>query len=167
MNKTKRLVFMSIMVTYSLVLYFVEAMLPSLYFITPGAKLGLSNIITMVILYAGGFNMAITVLLIRIILSSIFGGGFSAFLYSVTGGIFSLVAMWAIKSLKIKSVSEVGVSVVGAVFFNVGQLLAAAIMINNLSIFIYLPIMCYVSIGTGILVGYTAKFLNKKIPKIV
>ena len=167
MKSTKKLMFMSLMVAYSLILYFIEGMLPGLYFIAPGAKLGLSNIISLSLLYLGGIRMAITVLITRIILSSMFGGGFSSFLYSVTGGLFSIVTMWLVKSLKFNSITEVGTSVLGSISFNIGQLLVAAIMINNMSIFIYLPVLFYVSIVTGIFVGYTSKYVVRKISKII
>lgn len=165
MKNTKKMVFMSLMISYSLVLHFFESMLPSLHFIAPGAKLGLSNIISLIILYTYGMGTATTVLILRIILSSVFGGGFSSFLYSITGGICAIFAMFFIKSLNLRSVSEIGVSMVGAVFFNIGQILAAAIMIQNLSIFVYLPAMMYVSVGTGALVGFTAKYTIQKLNK--
>ena len=166
MKKTKKLMFMSLMVAYSLILYFVESMLPGLYFLAPGAKLGLSNIVSLILLYTGGFQMAVTVLITRIVMSSIFGGGFSAFLYSISGGLLSILSMYLIKKFNFKSVSEVGVSVCGAVAFNIGQLLMAAWIINNMSIFIYLPILLYVSIGTGIFVGLAAHYMLKKLKKI-
>lgn len=163
MSRTKKMIFLSLMISYSLVLHLVERILPSLYFIAPGAKLGLTNIISLVILYTYGMGSALTVLVLRIILSSIFGGGFSSFLYSITGGIFAIFAMWGIKSLQSASISEIGVSVVGAVFFNIGQLAAAALMIQNLSIFVYLPVMMYVSVATGTLVGFSAKYIIRKL----
>ncbi|MDO5062574.1 MAG: Gx transporter family protein [Peptostreptococcaceae bacterium] len=165
MSRTKKMIFLSLMISYSLVLHLVERMLPSLYFIAPGAKLGLTNIISLVILYTYGMGSALTVLVLRIILSSIFGGGFSSFLYSITGGIFAIFAMWFVRSLRLPSVSEIGVSVVGAVFFNIGQLTAAALMIQNLSIFVYLPIMMYVSVVTGSLVGFSGKYIVQKLEK--
>lgn len=167
MEKTKKLMFMSLMVAYSLILYFIESMLPSLYFIAPGAKLGLSNIVSLVLLYIGGFKMAFIVLITRIIMSSIFGGGFSAFLYSVSGGLLSIFVMYLLKSLRISSVTKVGISVVGSIAFNIGQLLMAALMIHNISIFIYLPLLLYVSIVTGVFVGYVAQYVTNKLEKIV
>ncbi len=167
MKNTKKLMFMSLMVAYSLILYLIESTLPGLYFIAPGAKLGLSNIVSVTLLYVGGIQMAFSVLIVRIILSSIFGGGFSAFLYSIAGGIFSVLAMGLIKKLNLKDVTEIGVSVIGSISFNIGQLLVAALMINNISIFIYLPVLFYVSVATGVFVGYAAKFAIGKIDKII
>ena len=165
MNKTKRLTYMALMVSYSLVLHFIESTLPSLYFIAPGAKLGLSNIISLVLLYMNGAPIAIGVLLTRIVLGAIFGGNISSFIYSLSGGLFAIFSMWGIKAMDMKSISVIGVSVVGSVFFNIGQLFAAGIMIENFLIFAYLPVTIYVSIGTGLLVGYSAKFVLQRLMK--
>lgn len=160
---TRKITFMALMVAYSLILYFIEAMLPSLYFIAPGAKLGLTNIITLTLLYLTNINDAFFVLVIRIVMSSIFGGGMSAFMYSISGGILSMLAMFIIKKINFPGVSIIGVSVIGAVFFNVGQLFVSALVIKNISIFVYLPILMYISLGTGVLVGYTSRYIIERL----
>lgn len=162
MGRTKKTVFLALMIAYSLVLYIIESMLPTLYFISPGAKLGLTNIVTLSLIYIVGARDAFIVMTIRIIMSSIFGGGMSAFMYSFSGGIFSLLAMYIVKKMNLKTVSIIGVSVIGAMFFNIGQLLVSAAVIKNISIFVYLPILTYVSLGTGILVGYASKFMVER-----
>lgn len=163
MKSTRKITFMALMVAYSLILYFIESMLPSLYFIAPGAKLGLTNIITLSLLYMTGLGDAFFVLVVRIIMSSIFGGGINAFMYSISGGIFSMMAMFIMKKLNLPGVSIIGISVVGAVFFNIGQLIVSALVIRNISIFVYLPVLMYISLGTGILVGYTSRYITERL----
>ena len=162
MKETKRTVFLALMVAYSLVLYIIESMLPTLYFIAPGAKLGLTNIITLSMMYILGAKEAFVVMVVRIVMSSIFGGSMSAFMYSFGGGVLSLLAMYLVKKIDFKSVSIIGISVVGALFFNIGQLLVSAAVIKNISIFVYLPILTYISLGTGVLVGYASKFMVER-----
>lgn len=162
MKETKRTVFLALMVAYSLVLYIIESMLPTLYFIAPGAKLGLTNIVTLSMMYILGAKEAFIVMVVRIIMSSIFGGSMSAFMYSFGGGVLSLLAMHLVKKANFKSVSIIGISVIGALFFNIGQLLVSAAVIKNISIFVYLPILTYISLGTGILVGYASKFMIER-----
>ena len=110
-----------------------------------------------------GLGDAFFVLVVRVIMSSIFGGGINAFMYSISGGILSMIAMFLIKKLNLPGVSMIGVSVVGAVFFNVGQLIVSAMVIRNISIFVYLPILMYISLGTGILVGYTSRYITGRL----
>lgn len=72
--------------------------------------------------------------------------------------------MVAAKKMEKFDVSIVGVSIVGALSFNIGQLVIAGLMIQNMSIIVYFPAMAYVSLGTGTFIGLTAKFLlNRKL----
>ena len=155
MNKTFKIVFLAIMLSFSLILYYVESMLPPLNILAPGAKLGLSNI------------LSLTILFMRIFLSSTFYGGMSTFLYSITGGVLSILSMALIKSMNFKSVSPIGISIVGSFFFNVGQLIVSAIVLSNIKIFYYLPYMSLFSILTGLLTGLSSLFLIRHINKII
>jgi len=158
MKDTKRLVIMGLFVSMALALHIFEKMIP-VPFITPGAKLGLSNIITLTVLMSLGFKDAFFVLVARIVLGSIFGGGVSGFIYSISGGILSLLMMELTRRLGKENISVIGISVVGAVFHNIGQLLAAAFIIQNANIFVYFPVLFLAAVGTGIFVGLTTKYL--------
>lgn len=79
MNKTLRLIVLGLFVAQSLVLYIIEGMLP-VPFIAPGAKLGLANLITVIALYSLKRKQDVALILIlRILLSTAFGGGVNAF----------------------------------------------------------------------------------------
>lgn len=162
MSKTKKLIFLGLMTAYSLVLHLVESMLPGLHFIAPGAKLGLTNIITVVLLYSVGRKETFTVLLMRIFLGSVFGGNLSSFLYSLSGGLFSFMTMLWMQKMEKYEISILGVSVMGALAFNIGQLIMAGLIIRNMSIIIYFPAMAAVSVATGTFVGLVANFLLKR-----
>ena len=160
MKNTRKIIFLGLMVAQSLVLYIIESLMP-VPFIAPGAKLGLANIITVVSLYMLTEKQAMGILLVRIMMSSIFGGGFSAFLNSLTGGIFSFIFMALVKRNE-NYFSIIGTSVAGALFHNIGQLLMASFIIKNLGIYIYFPILALVSIPTGIFVGIVSNSMVKK-----
>lgn len=162
MNRTKKMVFMSILVSQSLAMYIIESYIANpLVFIAPGAKLGLSNIITLISLIFLGFKDTFIILTARIMISSIFGGGFSAFLYSISGGILSLICMALFSKFSKKESSLIGISIIGAMFHNIGQLIIASIIIHNVGIFIYLPILLLTSIPTGLFVGFVSRYLVK------
>lgn len=159
-NKTKKLVFMSLLVAQSLVLYIIESYIPNpLSAIAPGAKIGLANIITLVALHIFGVVDTAIILVVRIIMASIFTGGASAFLYSITGGILSLLSMYICIKFKKLKLSTIGTSIVGGITHNIGQILVSSIIIQNINIFIYLPYLLIASIPTGIFIGMTAKFM--------
>ncbi|KGN00274.1 heptaprenyl diphosphate synthase [Clostridium haemolyticum NCTC 8350] len=165
MNKTKKITFIALLVAQGLVLHIFEGMLP-LPFVTPGARLGLTNIITVVSLYLLNFNEVLLVIILRILLATLLGGNLSTFLYSIAGGIFSFFAMYLLKKFEKKGVSIIGISIVGAVFHNIGQIIVAGIIIENAMIISYLPILLIASIGTGLFVGVTGKYLLPFLEKI-
>lgn len=166
MKNTKKMIFLSIMLSISLVLYYIENNMPPITFLSPGAKIGISNIISITILFIFGFKEAIIVLFMKVFLSSTFYGGLSTFLYSITGGILSIFSMSILKKINVKSVSIVGISVIGSLFFNIGQLAVSSIILNNLKIFYYLPYMSIVSIFTGIFVGISGNFIINHLNKL-
>ncbi len=157
---TKKLILLSLMVAYSLALYILETFIPNpLILIFPGAKLGLSNIITLICLITFGFKDTFFILTVRIILSSIFAGPMSTLLFSIAGGYLSLLGMFI--ATKIPGFSNIGISLVGAILHNIGQLLMASIIINNISILTYLPFMLGASLVTGIFIGIVVNFALK------
>src|SRR5699024_7049443 len=106
-NNTQKLILLSLMVAYSLALYILENFIPNpLVALFPGAKLGLSNIITLICLLNFGFKDTFTILSVRIILSSIFAGPVSYLLFSIAGGYLSLAGMYL--ASKIKGFSIIG-----------------------------------------------------------
>lgn len=162
MKQTKKIVFLGLMVSYSLILHFIESMLPGLHMIAPGAKLGLTNIITVILLYSVSKKETLTVLLLRIFLGAMMSGAMSSFLYSLSGGLFSFFTMVLMQKLEKYEVSILGVSISGALTFNIGQLVMAGLIIRNMSIIVYFPAMAFASLATGLFVGMVADFLLKR-----
>ncbi|MEW8993969.1 Gx transporter family protein [Clostridium sp.] len=161
----RKMIYISLLVAMSLVLHIFENMIP-VPFITPGTRLGLANIITVIALYTLSYKEAFLVLFLRILLSVMFGGSVSRLIYSLSGGILSYIFMVFTKYLGKEKVSIIGVSCVGAVFHNVGQLLAASLIVKTMSVMLYLPIMSVAGIGTGIFVGITSNFAVEHLKKI-
>ncbi|MCI1820820.1 MAG: Gx transporter family protein [Megasphaera sp.] len=156
MHKTFHLIILGLFVAQSLVLYIIEGMIP-VPFIAPGAKLGLANLITVIALYSLPRKRDVClILLLRIILSTAFAGGINAFLYSIAGASFSLACMIVLK--KTGKFSVIGVSAAGGIFHNLGQVIIASIIVENIKIMLYLPILSIAGVGTGILIGITALF---------
>lgn len=165
MRKTKRMTFIALFVAQGLALYMVERMIP-VPFITPGAKLGLTNIVTVLALYMFEFKYVFLIIVLRILLSTLIAGSLSTFLYSMAGGLLSFVAMYIIKKIGKDDVSVIGISMVGAVFHNIGQIVVAALVIQNIMIAAYLPVLIIAALGTGCFVGLTCKYLIPFMKKI-
>ena len=166
MNKTQKLTFISVLVAQALVLHIFERMIP-VPFISPGAKLGLSNIITVIALYTLGFKDTLMMILARIILAALLVSSISGLLYSLAGGLLSFVTMYFIKQIGKDNISIIGVSIVGAFFHNVGQIIVSALIVQNINMVLYFPVLAVAGLGTGFFVGVTSYYfleLLKKLP---
>jgi heptaprenyl diphosphate synthase len=158
MSRNRKMVFIALLVAQAIVLNIIERMIP-VPFITPGAKLGLANIITVVAIYMLTLKDTFAIVVLRVIMASLLVGNMTGFFYSLSGGVLSLLAMYIAYKIGRNGISIIGISIIGAVFHNIGQVIIAAIVIQNIKITTYLPVLLIAGIGTGIFVGLTAKQL--------
>ncbi len=165
LSRTQKMTFVSLLVSQAIVLSFIERMIP-LNSSIPGAKLGLANIITLTSLYLFSFKETFSIILLRTIMVAFIAGSFSSFLYSVSGAVVSLLVMYSLIKVSSEKISTVGVSVLGAISHNLGQLLMAALIIQNIRITIYLPMLMLTGVATGMIVGVTVNLLLKFLQKI-
>lgn len=152
MSKAKKLAFCAIMIALALALSYAERFIPlQLVIPLPGVKLGLANVVTLVALYQLKSRYALAILVPRCILGALFGGGITGLLFSLTGGLLALLVMSLSKKAPIFSVY--GVSILGAAAHNVGQILAAMVLLKSVYVAAYLPWLLLVAVVTGILTG--------------
>ena len=158
MNKLQRYMFLSLLTSAALILSIIEGMIP-LPYLAPGAKLGLSNIVTLTIIVVFGFKDAFLVVVLRCILLMLVATNPITFIYSIASGIMSTIVMFL--GLKyFKKLSFIGISVLGAMTHNATQVTVAAILFETINLYYYLPILSLVSIFTGCFVGYTSIFVS-------
>jgi len=155
----KNKLIISLFVALSAVVFLIEAAIPPLTAV-PGIKLGLANIFTMLMLIYFSKREALILLLIRIILCSFIFGQAITFFYSLLGGIFSIIAIlisFVIFGEKYIFIS----SVFGGIFHNVGQIIAAYLMLGFDGIFIYLPYLIVGGVLAGLFTGLICYFSTK------
>jgi len=164
MGKTKKMVLLSMLVAMALVIFLIEAQIPV---IAPGIKLGLANSISLVALILFGWKEAFLIMIIRTFLGSMFGGGLSAFMFSLAGGVLSNLVMVLLYKYFKNALSIPIISVCGSIFHNIGQLLVMAFIMNNLNIILYLPVLLIAAIVTGYFIGLLASVLKNRLEKII
>ncbi|MBQ2992079.1 MAG: Gx transporter family protein [Clostridia bacterium] len=126
----------------------------------PGVKLGLANSVLLYSLYMLGIKQSFILMLLKALMSWLIYTNLNAMFYSLGGGLLSLLAMIAL--MRVKGVSIIGVSALGAVFFNVGQILVAVVMLNTPQLIVtYLPILMVSGVVTGVLTGVVAQMVMK------
>ena len=155
MKKYMRLV---MLLSFSIVLSILESFIPLFNGYIPGLKLGLANIIVLIVLYKYDTKDVFFVSILRVIVVGLMRTGlFSVnFFFSLSGALFSAVSMILFKKTKL---SMVGVSVIGSIFHSVGQILVAILLLSNNNMIYYLPWLLLFSIPTGLFVGYVSKKL--------
>lgn len=159
MHNTQRLVYFSLLTTMAAALGLLETILPN-PFPLPGVKLGLANIVTLLVIYVFGLKEGLAVSVLRVLFVSFLSGTFLsvAFFLSLSGGILSALVMAVIK-LYVPAFSIIGISIAGAVAHNIGQLLTASFLIQTSYIFFYLPVLLLAALPTGFSTGYIARLL--------
>ena len=152
MSKTKRLTLCAILIALAMALSYTERFIPLQMLVPlPGVKLGLANIVTLMALYLLGPRAAFAILIPRCIFGAVFGGGITGLAFSLTGGILAMAVMALAKKCPVFSVY--GVSILGAAAHNVGQILAAMVLMHSYYIGAYLPYLLVVALFTGFATG--------------
>ena len=148
-----KIAYWGVFLALALVCSYVESLIP-ISFGIPGVKLGLTNIVVILMLYTIGAKDAILISVLRIILAGFMFGNAFSIIYSLAGGILSFVVMVLLKNTgKLKILS---ISTAGGISHNVGQLIVAALVVENYNILFYVPVLIIAGIITGFLIGLLA-----------
>lgn len=165
MLRTKKLALFSLFCALGLVIGFFENTIP-IFNVIPGGKIGLANCVTLVVFSLFSPVEALLFGLFRSFLSSVLFSGVQSFFYSATGTILSVLAMTLARKLLKKNITEIGISVFGALFFNIGQIFVCSILVSNIQVFRYLSVLGIISAVSGMVTGYISKmiilYLNSK-----
>jgi len=163
-SKTSKITLLALFATISLTIYYVESLLPPLVPI-PGIKLGLANIITLILLKNASLKDAFFVLLVRILLAALLFGQAMSLLYSLSGGLLSLVAMFLMNRFLHGSFTGV-TGIWGALFHNMGQLFVAVLLVSSTAPLAYLPFFLISSVITGLFTSLCAHYASKSLQKL-
>lgn len=158
-ERLRRMTTLSLLFALAMIFSFVESRLPT-FIPIPGVKLGLCNVVIIFTLLKLGAPAAIAVSLLRVLLSSMLFGNAAAFFYSLAGAILSLAVM--ILLLRLRFFSAVGISVLGGVMHNIGQLLMAWILLGTAGVMYYLPMLLIAGVIAGALIGLLSAYLHKR-----
>ena len=144
----------------ALILSYVESLVPISLGI-PGVKLGLANLITVMVLYRIGAKEAFLLSLLRVTIAGFLFGNLFAILYSMAGACASLAVMVLLK--KVGTFSIIGVSIAGGVFHNIGQLIVAMLVLQSVSLVYYFAVLMIAGLVTGFVIGVLSLEVTKRL----
>lgn len=161
-NKAQTIALYGMMVALAFTFSYFESLIPFNFGI-PGVKLGLANLVVVVALYIMTPGQAFSIAIIRILLASMTFGNVFSLAYSLCGGILSFIVMFLVKKTKL---SIIGVSMLGGICHNIGQIIVAAIVMETTQIAYYLPVLLVAGLLTGLLLGLVSKIVVNRFEKI-
>ena len=162
MSKAKKAALYGIMVALAFTFSYLESLIPFNFGI-PGVKLGLANLVILVGLYIMTPLEVFPIAIIRIVLAGLTFGNTFSLLYSLAGGILSFIVMALLRKSKL---SVIGVSMLGGIFHNIGQIIVAAIVLGTARIAYYLPVLLISGMITGLLLGSVGTLIINRLDKI-
>lgn len=160
---TKKIAGLGVLTALALITFIIESLFPPLFI--PGAKMGLSNVFTLLALYFYGGGYALITVLAKCILGSLFTGNFSTLMYSLPAGIISLTFEFILVKFAFEKVSVIAVSVGGAVIHNAVQNAVFSLVTNATEVFSLLPYLTLVGVIAGLAVGFAVYIILKTLPK--
>lgn len=159
-EKTKVLTLLSMLTAISLVLGYVEFLLPS-FIPVPGIKLGLANIPVIYALAKLKPQHALLISFLRVIILSLAFGNLFYFAFSIAGALCSILTMFLLRKSKLFTIT--GISVAGGVAHNLGQISIAALLFQTTGLFYYFPVLLLAGIIAGMLIGFLSQVLINRV----
>lgn len=160
---TRTLTRLALLTAVALALGWAESFIPTPM---PGIKLGLSNTVLLYALYLLDVKSAAMLMVLKVLLSGLTYAGVNAMFYSLGGGIASLAMMVLVKAIGGGGISLVGVSIVGAVFHNVGQLLVMAAIVSWRAAVVLSAVLLVSGVVMGLVTGVIGKYAIGALAKI-
>ena len=158
----KKTALLGMLVALAFVLSYIETLIPINLGI-PGAKLGLANLVVMVALYTLGTKEALS--MVRILLTGLTFSSMAAMLYSFAGGLLSFAVMYLAKRSKLFSAA--GVSVLGGISHNAGQIFVAMWVLDTATLIYYLPVLAITGIASGTVIGLLAVMVIRRVSGMI
>jgi len=160
--KSKKIALYGLFISLAFIFSYIESLIP-IPFPVPGIKLGLANLVVVVAMYGIGMKESFVLSMVRILLVGFTFRDPSTLLFSFAGGIFSWLMMAVFKKLRLFSM--VGVSIIGGIAHNIGQIIVAVIYVSNTGIIYYLPFLMISGLVSGTLIGILAALVLKRLYK--
>lgn len=152
-QKIKKMILLSNLTAFAIVLGLIESRLELIA--VPGAKLGLANLVSLVVLYLYSYKEALIITITRVILVGVLSGNLGpTFWMGLSGGLVSVLCMSLLKKMKL---STTVVSLFGSITHQIGQVAIGMKVLGANEIFMYLYIMIPLGIISGIVIGLIAE----------
>ncbi len=157
---SKKIALCAVLATLALMFSYIEMLFP-LSIAIPGVKIGIANIVVIVALYLFDIKYALVVNIVRIAMAGLLFTGLFGALFALSGALLSMIIMALLKKSGMFSI--IGVSMAGGAAHNLAQISLAAAIVENINIFLYLPVLIISGAATGIVIGFLANIITARL----
>lgn len=169
-QKTRRIALLGLLFAVSLVLSFLEGLIPPLPAMPPGVKLGLANIVVMYSLLCLDFRSALTLTALKGLSAFLMRGAISACM-SLAGSLVSVLAMEGVVLLshafkKSRKVDLLTLAMTGSIGHNLGQIGMSVLLLKTTAAFYYLPVLLVSGVVMGVVTGSTLRVVMPHIQRL-
>ena len=159
-ERARKVALYGILIALAMVMSFIETLIP-IPMPVPGIKLGLANLVTITGLYLVGIPGTICVTIMRVVLVGLTFGNPYSMIYGLSGSLLSLLVMAAAR--KYNWFSQVGISILGGVFHNIGQVTFAAFIVQTVGVYVYLPTLLIAGCIAGAVIGIIGGIVTSRL----
>jgi len=152
MNKNRRYAIITILVTNAILISLLESLIP-IPIPVPGVKLGLANIITLIAIAFLPLKDVLLIVVIRCVVVALLTRGVMMLAFSLSGGLLSALGMTLVYRSMSRFFSVKGISIIGAILHNTAQLTVASLVLGQLVVLYYLPVLLISAVVTGFITG--------------
>ena len=163
-SAAKKTAYLGLLAAAAILCGYIEFLIPFNFGI-PGIKLGLSNFVILIVLYTYGFPGALTVSLVRVLVTGFLFGNLFSMAYGLAGAVLSLIVMALLK--RTGKFALVGISAAGGAFHNIGQMIVAYAVTPALPLLWYLPVLMLAGLVTGTIIGIIAGIILSRIRSLI
>jgi len=156
-----KIAFLAMALALAVTFGIVESFIPNFL---PGVKLGLPNLVIVLLLCLYPWYDALIISLLRVFLVSLLRGTIfqMPFFMSLAGAIASFLGMLLLLRPLKKVFTVFGASLLGAYLHTIAQVVVACLFVNSLAPFSYFPVISFLSLATGLLNASVTYYLLKR-----
>ena len=162
-GKGSKTAYLGLFCAAAILLGYVESLVP-VFTAVPGMKVGLPNLAIVTVLYLYSWREAALVSVVRIAVNGLLFGNLFSFWFSLAGGLLSLLVMTLVKALGLFDCT--GVSLVGGIAHNAGQIAVAAFLVDNIRVAYYFIPLVITGLVAGVLIGLLSGILVRRLARV-
>ncbi len=165
-QKIEQTINFTLFVSLAITLSIFDSLIP-INFLIPGIKLGIANIIILLLIDYYSFKQLLILQVTRVTITAFILGLFSVYFFSLFGALFSLTMMFCARKVFKEKITLYTLSMIGAICHNLGQIVFAIIYLHTPELVYYIPFLVGFGSITGFLMGMVVDYVKPYVERTI